>query len=95
MIDYEVEDMIPFELAGNEIHGRPDRSTLYRWGSKGVRGTKLETLLIGNKRWTSKEAIGRFIAAQNADQTPAPSITPSQRQRQSEAARRELEKLGI
>ena len=95
MIPHETEDLIPFELAGNSIPGRPARCTLFRWTFKGVRGTRLETLLIGNKRFTSREAIARFIASQNADQTPAPSITPHQRQRQSEAARKELEKLGI
>ena len=95
MIDHETEDLIPFELAGNDIPGHPSRCTLFRWAFKGVRGSTLETLLIGNKRFTSREAVGRFIAAQNADQQPAPQITPSQRRRQSEAARKELEKIGI
>ena len=94
MIDHDSEDMIPFVNAGQHIHGRPSRCTLFRWAFKGVRGVKLETLLIGNQRFTSKEAIARFIAAQNPDQA-APNITPSQRQRQSLAARRELEKMDI
>ena len=95
MIDHETEDLIPFELAGNEIPGHPSRCTLFRWAFKGVRGSKLETMLCGNKRFTSREAVGRFIAAQNSDQTPAPGISPSQRAKQSQAARRELAKIGI
>ena len=95
MIDHENEELIPFESAGLHIPGRPSRCTLFRWTFKGVRGSMLETLLIGNKRFTSVQAIDRFIKEQNSDQTPAPSITPHQRQRQSEAARRELEKMGI
>ena len=95
VIDHETEDLIPFELAENEIPGHPSRCTLFRWAFKGVRGARLETLLIGNRRFTSREAIGRFITAQNADQTPDPSISPSQRKRQSETARKELAKIGI
>ena len=94
MIDHNSEALIPFELAGNEIPGHPTRCTLFRWAFRGVRGSTLETLLIGNKRFTSREAISRFIASQNSDQQPA-EITPSQRRRQSEAAKRELEKIGI
>ena len=95
MIDHEIEELIPFEVCGQHIPGRPDRSTTYRWWLKGVRGAKLETLLIGNKRFTSREAIGRFIAAQNATETPVPQFTPSQRTRMSEAARKELQAIGI
>lgn len=94
MIDVSTETLIPFQLAGHHIPGsRPVHiSTLHRWR---LRGVKLSTVLVGGTRYTSDEAITRFIAAQNADQTPAPSITPVRRQRQSEAARRELEKMGI
>ena len=95
MIDHETETLIPFEICGLQIPGRPDRSTVYRWWLKGVRGSKLETLLIGNKRFTSREAIGRFIAAQNATGEPAPTITAGQRRRQSEAARKSLQEIGI
>ena len=69
-------------------------ATIARWIQRGVRGARLETILIGGRRLTSREALQRFFASQNADQA-APSITPSQRQRQSLAARRELEKMGI
>lgn len=95
MIDHEVEDLIPFETCGQLIPGRPSRCTLFRWAFKGVRGAKLETLVCGHKRFVSKEAIARFIAAQNMGDALEPSISPKQRAAQSQAARRELEKLGI
>ena len=44
-------------------------ATLHRWRLHGVRGTKLETCLIGGMRYTSREAIARFIAAQNQGET--------------------------
>ena len=96
-IDVEREDLIHFPEATRAFPGRKRLSlaTLHRWRLHGVRGVRLDTLLIGGLRYTSREAIGRFIAAQNADQQPAPQITAKQRQRQSESARAELERIGI
>jgi hypothetical protein len=57
---------------------------------------KLETLKSGGRRLTSREAIARFIAAQNAADVPAaPTITATQRRRQSEAARLALQEMGL
>jgi hypothetical protein len=76
-------------------------STMARWIQKGIwvkaldDYVKLETILIGGRRFTSLEAIARFIAAQNTDETPAFNITLSQRRRQSETAKAALEKIGI
>ena len=95
MIDREVEDLVPLERSGPLFPLPPSRCTLFRWSLDGVRGAKLETLVCGHKRYTSKEAINRFIAAQNADQTPAPAFTPSQRRRQAENANRVLAEAGI
>ena len=94
MIDASTESLIPFQQAGRHIPGNPSVCTLHRWRLKGVRGAKLETLLVGGIRFTSKEAIERFIAAQNACELP-PAITPQQRARQSATARRVLEDMGI
>ena len=95
MIDHEVEDLIPFETCGQLIPGRPSRCTLFRWAFKGVRGVKLETLVCGHKRFVSKEAIARFVAAQNTPETPAPAISVKQRRRQAETADRLLQEAGL
>ena len=43
-------------------HGRMVHySTVYRWMTKGVRGRKLESLLIGGVRYTTLEALARFL----------------------------------
>ena len=97
-IDCELETLMTFDEARTAFPGdrRLSLATLHRWRLHGVRGVKLETLLIGGLRYTSREAIARFITAQNADDNPAtPVITASQRRRQSEAARTELERAGI
>ena len=97
MIDTENETLLTPAQACKEFPGGISLPTVWRYmGPKGVRGARLESLVCGGKRWTSKEAICRFILAQNADEQPAPAaITPAQRRRQSEAARAELERAGI
>lgn len=96
MIDVKLETLVHFPEARSAFPGerRVSLATLHRWRLNGVRGVKLETVLVGGLRFTSLEAIDRFITAQNADNAPAtpapPAITASQRRRQSEAARQEL-----
>jgi|GEM_PF-802334 len=40
------------------------RATLERWIRRGARGVRLETVLIGNRRFTTKQAIHRFLVSQ-------------------------------
>ncbi len=96
-IDVETEDLIPFCSARTAFPGgkRLSLATLHRWRLSGVRGTRLETALVGGSRYTSREAISRFCAAQNRDEVQTPQFTPSQRQRMSEAARKELAAIGV
>ena len=95
-IDYETENIITLGEACRVFppNGISD-ATMARWIQKGVKGVKLETLVIGGRRLTSKESIFRFIAAQNADDAAPVRITPAQRRRQSEAARKALQEAGI
>ena len=91
MIDPATEALISWQQVAKHVPGDPHISTLHRWRLRGVRGKKLETLLVGGKRFTSREAIDRFIAAGNADDAPAtPTFTATQRQHMSNAARATL-----
>lgn len=92
-IDPNSEQLVTLSQAAKLFPKPPHIATLHRWRMKGVRGVQLQTILIGGLRYTSKEAITRFIGAQNAGDTP--ELTPQQRQRQSETAREELRKHGI
>ncbi len=102
-IDIQTETVIGIGAGCREFppNGIAD-ATMARFIQKGVKVkatgevVKLETFKIGGRRFTSLEAIDRFIAAQNADASPAtPAITPQQRRRQSEAARLALQEAGI
>ncbi|MBL8817171.1 MAG: DUF1580 domain-containing protein [Planctomyces sp.] len=97
-IDIERETLISFSDARSSFKDgrRKSLATLHRWRLSGIRGTRLETVLIGGARYTSLEAIDRFLIALNAEDDAAkPVITASQRQRQSEAAQDTLGKMGV
>lgn len=96
-IDIDLENLVPFSDARTAFPGdkRLSLATLHRWRIKGVRGVRLETVLIGGLRYTSREAISRFIAAQNAETTPEAAISLEQRKRQAEAAQVALAKAGV
>ncbi|WP_390884436.1 DUF1580 domain-containing protein [Humisphaera borealis] len=71
-------------------------ATLYRWINNGLRGVKLETVLIGGSRCTSVEACERFIGAtQGGSPAPAACRTASQRTKAVDAAKRQLDAFGI
>src|SRR5690242_14714829 len=80
--------------------GHPlNRSVLERWWTRGIRGPKgerivLESRRIGGLRFTSVEAVERFLAALNGEHFDGEQ-TPSQAKRQHAAAERELEAAGI
>lgn len=72
-------------------------STIHRWATRGCRGRRLESVLIGPDRFTSVEALLRFS---NPDQTPETETEANARIRR-ETARDELaavrlaERLGV
>ena len=85
-----------FSEASKKIPGRPHVSTLHRWRQCGVRGVKLETCLIGGRRFTSQQAVERFVQAMTDDDGhPAVVTTSTKRELEIRAAERELDKHGI
>lgn len=91
------EHLISATQATREVPGRPHVSTVWRWINRGVRGVKLETVMVGGRRFTSREAIARFNERITAAATgePLPVRTTKQRSRDIEQARRELAEAGI
>ena len=90
-IDPKTEQLLTLAEACRSIPPRGvSRATLFRWIQKGVRGAVLSTIKIGGRTLTSAEAIDAFISSMNSSETPAPTFTPTQRQRMSNAARETL-----
>lgn len=44
---------------GKKVHS----STVYRWVTKGARGRVLESVMVGGIRYTTIEAVRRFLTA--------------------------------
>lgn len=59
------ETLVPINAAGKEFPCPVGRTALERWMRHGIRGVRLESIFIGNRRFTSKEAILRFIQKTN------------------------------
>lgn len=73
--------------------------TIWRWRQRGVRGVRLETYMLGGRRYSTQEAHRRFVEATTlAADGPQPATTArTSRQRQAaiDRAERELDAAGI
>lgn len=96
------EKKIPINEAmkDRDLFGRiVSRATFMRWMFKGVGTppTKLETVMLGGRRYVSRESILRFLNAINSSRqnshTPTLSESQSQKKKRSAAARAKLEAL--
>ena len=96
-IDLTTETVFPISEAPNHIPGHPAQGSVWRWVLKGVGGIKLESILIGGKRFTSEEAIQRFCDRRTAaaDGDTLPGQTIRQREREIRRAELEAEEAGI
>ena len=70
MIDIQSETLLRLrkvpDWAEKNLGQRVHISTVHRWRLRGVRGVKLETVLIGGSRCTSEEALYRLFAESTA-----------------------------
>jgi hypothetical protein len=71
------EDLVPFAVGIRSLPGRPHISTGYRFITKGSRGILLETILVGGRRYTSRQALRRFVTAVTNAANRAPSCAES------------------
>ncbi len=64
------EDVLTLQDARSDLKKitgrRPDKTTIYRWCLKGVGGTKLEHIRLGDRILTSRQALTRFIESRTA-----------------------------
>jgi hypothetical protein len=98
---FNLQNEAPISLEAAAKAVKTHFSTVFRWALKGCRapdGTvvRLEALRLGGRWVTSHEAVQRFALALTPclEATPTPR-SAGKRQKASERAGRELEKLGI
>jgi hypothetical protein len=91
------EHLLTLAAAARELPGSSGRgvhpSTVWRWAQRGVRGVRLETILVGGVRYTSREALERFVRTMTAsvDRVPLqPTSNSDRRQKEIELAEREF-----
>ena len=86
------ETLVPMSEAGDAFPVKVSRACLERMIRQGTRGIRLETIFIANRRYTSREAIRRFIErTQNTSpelERPQPSKPATMTAKQLEAARK-------
>ena len=93
--DIDDERPITFNQAGTYLpaSARPCQATWWRWWRKGLRGERLQTMVIGGRRYTTVrfllEWISRVTAAANHE--PPPIRTPARRARDIAMAKAELD----
>ena len=104
MIDVRSETVVPVSRVPHHVPRNSDSgkrihpSTAWRWVLRGIRGIKLESVLIGGRRHTSLEKLDAFFAATTAAAGASlPPSRPTSRQREAEIRRAEgeLDKAGI
>ena len=69
-------------------------TTLWRWHTRGSKGIRLNTWLVGGQRYTTAQAVEDFVAARSAagDATSPQTQSPS---KASANAMRQLERMGL
>ena len=95
-MDTDFEDLIPLQAVCRLIPGGVHISSIHRWRLRGVRGVRLQTVLLGGRRFVSKAALEDFFAQVSAaaDGRPVPARTPRQREREIAKAIDELKREG-
>lgn len=92
MIDTRAEKLLTLTEAAKSVPNvggkRPHVSTIFRWTRDGVRGgVKLETVRIGRRICTSREALERFFQAASEAEPPEPKPKVSSPKSRTEAQR--------
>jgi hypothetical protein len=97
MIDITSEKPLTLREAASlpflQRYGRkPHISTIYRW-TTGLRGIRLETIVIGGSLRTTESAVIRFCHRLSKHET-AFRRTPTQREREIDRSEKELDAAG-
>jgi len=99
MIDLENEALVTLTEAAKLLPKRPHVSTLWRWWRVGVRGYCLETVVCGGVRYTTREAMTRFIrnltGPSAAGRSESLNARISRREKQKQAADVACKEAGI
>src|SRR5262245_26557389 len=101
MLDLDTDHLFPLRDVPRQLppsrRGKPvNLSTVLRWVLKGVRGVRLEAVMLGGTWYTSRAALREFTERLTARAVPAGVgfRPPSASRRASALAERQLEARG-
>ena len=94
------ETLIPYHKAHRHFPHDTSPSSVYRWSTRGISTPSghvhLETAVIGGRRFTSEQAIHRFLLAQQGRQPVAQTSVSVINNGMTERERaREMKRLGL
>lgn len=96
------EELQPLSNLAREVVNREGSkgvnvATLWRWTMRGCKGIKLESLMCGGVRMSSKPALSRFFAKLTAlaNGETAPIVSTKGRERAIREANEALDRAGI
>jgi hypothetical protein len=90
------DQLLSIRDVSETLPNRPHISTVWRWITRGIRGVKLESTLIGGTRYTSHGALEQFFADSNAVGSGQPRRRRAgQRKKAVKKAKDALAKSGI
>ena len=99
MINSETETLILPKDVCRMFPGRSGKgislSTVWRWMIHGRRRQKLDSLIVGGTRYTSREAVQRFVAGLNGGQSGQPAQQRVDRSREARRVEHELAAEGF
>ena len=94
-----IAELIPLERIPAVLPARPDRSTVFRWVTKGCSGVKLRTVSVGRTRHTTERWLMEFFTkiadarGRSHDDAPTPACARRQRDVRSDVQTRTAEIL--
>lgn len=100
MIDTTREEVAPFAAAAKWLPslrgGRPIApGTLWRWARRGLKGVRLEIVMVGGIACTSREALQRFFESRTEQENWGGQPAPTEADDRHSAVESELDKLGV
>jgi hypothetical protein len=85
------QNFLSLREAAKLFPGQPHISTIFRWTERGIRGNRLETWLIGGKRFTTNDAINSFVVKINGKV----NVPSKGREKRILQAEEELKEFGL
>jgi len=93
-LTHSLRDAITLAQAVDYIPGRPHVATVWRWATRGTRGVRLETCIVGGRRMVTPAMIEAFLRRLNDGSPISDALDDADVARRGREAGKALEALG-